>query len=232
MSVGGSIISRQHTMRVSFILLVLLFALPVRAEIALSEKHLIILRAGLDSVWGDYIFSVQNSQQVPQQAEITLFLPRETVDFKAIEGVTAADMRVDGQRGTVTMQKEFPHGATLVNVAFKVAAHDGVVILNWVATQPLASVNFMYEHDIIDVFSDKLETTQLPRIADVHYRSLHTPQALAKGDSLQVQVQGIPQGRAQLHLFAVVFAVLLLISAVYLGIRTRPHTNEGLSHET
>lgn len=219
-------------MHVSFILLALLFALPVQAEIALSEKHLIILRAGLDSIWGDYIFSVQNSQSELQQAEVALFLPRETIDFKAVEGVTAADMRVDAQHGVVTMQKEFPHGSTLVNVAFKVMAEDGTATLNWHARHSLASLNIMYEHDIIEVFADKLETTELPRIADVHYRALHTPQALSKGDNLQIQVRGIPQGRTQLHLFAVVFTVILLASAVYLSIRTRPRVNEGQGHET
>lgn len=219
-------------MRSSFIFVILWSALarPAAAEIALSKKHLIILRAGLDSIWGDYIFSVQNNQQTPQRADIALFLPRETVDFKAVEGVTAADLRVDARHGTVTMQKEFPAGVTLVNVAFKVAAQDGTAILNWMATQVLDSVNVMYEHEVIEVASDRLETTHLPRIADVHYRALHTTQALQAGDSLRVRVHGIPQGRAQLHLFAVVFAVILLISTVYLGIRTRPRGREGQLH--
>ncbi len=230
MSAVGSIISPRLTMRASFFALTLValwLAVPGRAEVALSEKHLIILRAGLDSVWGDYIFSVQNNQQEAQQAEVTLFLPRETVDFKAIEGVAAADLRVDPQHGTVKMQKEFPHGATLVNIGFKVAAQGGNTTLHWVATRTLASLNIMYEHDIIDVSSDKLVATHLPRIADVHYRALHTPQALAKGDGLRVQVRGVPQGRAQLHLFAVVFAATLLISAAYLSIKTRPRVGEG-----
>lgn len=219
-------------MRGSFIFASLLSVLasPVAAEIALSKKHLIILRAGLDSVWGDYIFSVQNTQQESQRADIALFLPRETVDFKAVEGVTAADLRVDARHGTVTMQKEFPAGVTLVNVAFKVTAQDGAAVLNWTATQTLASVNVMYEHEVIEVTSDRLELTHLPRIADVHYRALHTTQALKAEDSLRVQVRGIPQGRARLHLFAVVFAVILLISTVYLAIRTRPRGREGQPH--
>ncbi len=221
-------------MHSSFILAVLLFALahPVRGEITLSDKHLIILRGGLDSVWGDYIFSVQNTQHVPQQASIALFLPRETVDFKAVEGVLPADLRVDAQHGTVTMEKEFPHGATLVNVAFKAAAQDGTVTLNWVATQTLTSVNIMHEYEVMDVFSDQLEITQLPRLADGHYRALRTTQALTAGDRLQIQVQGIAQGRARLHLFAIVFAVILLISTVYLGIRTRPRAGEGQPRES
>ena len=222
MSAVDSIILLPLTMRPSFILTALLLALPAQAEIALSEKHLIILRAGIDSVWGDYIFSVQNNQSEPQQAEVALFLPHEATDFKAVEGVTDDDMRIDAQHSTVMLHKEFPHGTTLVNVAFKVTAHAGKARLSWQARQPIASLNVMYEHDVIEVFSEQLEGTHLPRIADVHYRALHTPQGLAKGDSLQVQVQGIPQGRGQLHLFAVVFAVLLLILSVYGGIRTRP----------
>ena len=218
-------------MRLSLVFASLLLASPVGAQITLSEKHLVVLRAGIDSVWGDYIFSVQNSQPEPQQAEVVLFLPRQTMDFKAIEGVTAADLRVDAEHGTVLLQKEFPHGATLVNIAFKVNAQAGKATLHWQAHQPLASLNIMYEHDIIEVAADKLVATQLPRIADVHYRALHTRQALAAGDSLQVQVRGIPQGRAQLHLFAVVFAALLLISTLYLGMRTRPRTREGQAHE-
>ena len=201
---------------------------PVLAAVELSEKHLIILRAGIDSIWGDYIFSVQNSQQKPQHADITLFLPQETVDFKAVEGVTADDLRVDIAHGTVVMQKEFAHGASLVNVGFKVPAHGGVATLNWTARQALASVNVMYEHDIIEVSSNKLVVTQLPRIADIKYRALHTQQALAMGDSLQLRVSGIPQGRGRVHLFAVVFAAILLISTVYWGFRSRPrHTDEG-----
>ena len=208
-------------------------ACPVLAAVELSEKHLIILRAGVDSIWGDYIFSVQNSQQEPQQADIALFLPQETVDFKAVEGVTAADLRVDPAHGTVVMQKEFAHGASLVNVGFKVPAHEGRATLHWTARQALASVNVMYEHDIIEVFSDKLVVTQLPRISDIKYRALHTQQVLAVGDSLQLQVSGIPQGRGRVHLFAVVFAAILLTSTVYLGFRSRPrHRGEGSENET
>ena len=204
------------------------YACPVWGAVELSEKHLIILRAGVDSIWGDYIFSVQNSQQEPQQADIALFLPQETVDFKAVEGVTADDLRVDALHGTVVMQKEFVSGASLVNVGFKVPAHDGVVTLNWTARQALASVNVMYEHDIIEVSSDKLVVTQLPRISDIKYRALHTPRALVVGDSLQLRVSGIPQGRGRVHLFAVVFAAILLTSTVYWGFRTRPrHMSEG-----
>ena len=236
MSAVVSITSLRLAMHSSFISIcicwvMLAIASPVWGEVKLSEKHLIILRAGLDSVWGEYIFSVQNSQQEPQPADIALFLPRETVDFKAIEGVTVADLRVDAQHGTVTMQKEFPTGATLVNVAFKVAAQDGAAILNWGVAHVLTSVNVMYEHKIIEVFSDKLEATQLPRISDVHFRALHTTQALTTGDSLQVQVRGIPRGRAQLYLFAIVFVAILLISTVYLGISTRPCMPEGKPHE-
>lgn len=202
--------------------LCLSYVCPVLAAVELSEKHLIILRAGVDSIWGDYIFSVQNNQQEPQRADIALFLPQETVDFKAVEGVTAADLRVDPAHGTVVMQKEFVSGASIVNVAFKVPAHDGVATLNWTARQALASVNVMYEHDIIEISSNKLIATQLPRIADIKYRAMHTPRGLAVGDSLQLRASGIPQGRGRVHLFAVVFAAILLTSTVYLGFRSRP----------
>ena len=195
---------------------------PVSAAVTLSEKHLIILRAGLDSVWGDYIFSVQNNQQTPQPAVIALFLPHETVDFKAIEGVTAADLRVDTQNGAVMLQKEFATGVSLVNIGFKVMANAGQASLSWTARQHLASVNIMYEHEIMQVFSETLVATQLPRIAEVQYQALRSVESLQAGASLQVQVRGIPQGRAQLHLFAVAFAVILLVSTVWLGIKTRP----------
>lgn len=229
MSAAVSIISPQLPMRASILLCSgLLLASPAIAAVTLSSKHLIVLRAGTDSVWGDYIFSVQNRAADPQRAEIVLFLPKETVDFKAIEGVTAADLRVDAARGAVLLQKDFPPGASLVNIGFKVTAEAGTADLNWRAAQPLESVNIMYEHEIVEVIADnRLAEALLPRISEVKYRALRTTAALATGDALSLKVTAVPRGRTQLHVFAVVFALILLLSTVYLGIVTRPRKEES-----
>lgn len=195
---------------------------PVFANLELSEKHLIILRAGIDSLWGDYVFSVQNNSPAPQPTKIPLFLPAETVDFKAVEGIEAADLRLDTESGAVILAKDFTPGATVVNVGFKVEAEAGKSILTFTATQPIPSVNVLYEGEILTVRADPLLPTVLPKIADVNYHALHTQHPLTIEEELVITVTGIPRGRKIIHVFAVIFTVSLLLSTLWMGIKTAP----------
>lgn len=192
------------------------------ATLELSEKHLIILRAGIDSLWGDYVFSIQNNTPTPQPTKIPLFLPAETVDFKAIEGIVDADLRLDTERGAVILAKAFAPGATVVNVGFKVEAEAGEGTLTFTAAQHLPSVNVLYEGEILTVEADSLLPTELPKIAHVDYQALHTQHPLNIEEEMVIKVTGVPLGRKIIHVYAVIFAIILLLSTLWLGIKTAP----------
>ena len=59
----------------------LLAASPAAAEVGISPKHLLIVRPGIDAVWGSYVFAVQNDGEAEAPFKARIMLPRETVDF-------------------------------------------------------------------------------------------------------------------------------------------------------
>lgn len=189
------------------------------SAVSLSKKHLIILRAGIDSVWGDYIFSVHNSHQESQTARIPLFLPVETVDFRAIEGITATDLVLDTDGGVI-LQKDFSPGVNIVNVGFKVAADSGKATMTFIPEQELKSLNVLFEGDILTVSSDSLVETELPEISGADYQALQIASVLSASEKLLIKVDGIPVGRQTMHLFAMIFIIALISFGVVLGIKT------------
>ena len=212
MFVGGMITLRCIA-NLFLIILLLLIGLPVSA-VNLGDKNIILLRAAVDSIWGEYIFSVHNPTDVAQTATVALLLPLEKSDFRANEGATNADLQLNAN-GDVVLSKDYPVGTTVFSILFKSSASDGVATLSFTAQQPITDLVLMYERSLqLEPQAGDWEQTNIAALPHEDYRTLRNSAPISAGQKFSLRVTNVPTGRQQLHLYAAGFAVILLSLSV------------------
>jgi hypothetical protein len=213
--------------KLKYTLAALLLALATHAASAvqLTNKHIYVLYPGVDSVFGSYIFMVQNQGAQAERLSFPVMLPSETVDFQAQEGLGPNELNL-GTDGGLTIDKVFPPGDTLVTIGFKVATDEGSGRMTIKAAEAFESISMF-------VFEGKFQITgpdlEIRRNVDFSGRTYDT-YTLAKGvvgQSYQMEVQGIPEGRGRLWIIGWVFAGALLLIALALAWFSRPQLPQG-----
>lgn len=205
-------------MRIVVVIVAVLTSLMARAELEVSGKHLLVLQARIDSIWGKYLFSVNNQTTDQQPLRFPLLLPKETEDFRALEGVSDDDLQLDDDGSIVIDKKDFPPGTTLVNIGFKKTVVESAT-LTFRITEPLASLVILFD-EMIDVKSPLFEPTVAPKISAHNYRALQSKNPLTSGETLVLQVDDVPRGRARIQVVAGIFAFMLLGCATLLTIKS------------
>lgn len=209
-------------MKLLIVIVTLITSLGVKANLKVSEKHLLVLQARIDSVWGKYMFSVDNLTPDHQPLRFTLLLPKETDDFRALEGISDDDLQLSKDGSLVLAKKNFPPGTTLVNIGFKkLVAEKKTTPLTFRVTEPLASLVILFD-ERIDVKSPVFKSTVAPKISAHNYRALQSKSSLASGETFILQIHGIPLGRGKIQTVAGIFALVLLGCTTWLAIKTRP----------
>ena len=199
--------------KLPLLLVVCVYATPLSAA-ELGKKHILLLRTGLDSIWGEYIFSVQNEKQTAIKAAVPLLLPQETVDFRANEGALDAELQLDNN-GKVVLHKEFATGASIVSVLFRSNAEQGNGILTFVSERELTSLALMYEKSMqLEADTGLFSSKQSKEIEHDNFTMIQTQAPIKAGKTIVLRVSGIPQGRSMLHLYASIFAAILIVGAV------------------
>ena len=207
-------------MRVVAVIASVLFSLLARAELDVSDKHLLVLQARIDSIWGKYLFSVNNPTTNQQSLRFALLLPKETEDFRALEGVSDDDLQLEDNGSLVIDKKDFPPGTTLVNIGFKNNVVESAT-LTFRVIEPLASLVILFD-EMIDVKSPLFEPTVAPKISAHNYRALQSKRSLTSGENIVLQVNDVPRGRSTIQLVAGIFSFVLLGCATLLTIKSRP----------
>ena len=215
MSVGGMTILRC---RVNFFcasifsLAGLLASLP-SAAVDLGDKNILLLRAALNSVWGEYIFSAHNPTANAQAATLTLLLPREKTDFRANEGAMDSELQLNSD-GEVVLSKEFPAGTTVFSILFKSSADKGKAILSFTAPHQITDLVLMYEHSLqVEPQAGNWEHKHIAALPHKDYRTLQNSEPIRAGQKFSLLVSDVPTDRQQLHLYALGFAVILILLA-------------------
>ena len=205
-------------MRILIIVVTIVTSLAAKSELNISGKHLLILQARIDSIWGKYLFSVDNPTTDHQPLRFPLLLPKESDDFRALEGVADNDLQLSDDGLLIIDKKNFPPGTTLVNIGFnKVVA--GTTALTFRVAEPLANLVILFD-ERIDVNSPVFETTVAPKISAYDYRALQSKTALTSNQTFVLQIDGVPRGRARIQVIAIIFAFVLLVCITWLTVKT------------
>ena len=192
------------------------------ADVRVTPRHLMILREGLDTVYGSYIFAVENSSDKPEHFKSPLMLPKEADDFSPQEGVEASDLSL-APGGGVIIEKDFAPGMQVVSVGFRVPARYGRGLLSLTAGLPIESFTLLVPRQSgILATSPKLVLGDASNAPDPQYEPFITSTPLQPGDTLAIDVAGLPEGRTRSWIVGGGVAAMLLAMAGFLAWRTRP----------
>ncbi len=194
-----------------------------QAEVVLGERHIVIIRPGVNSVWGNYLFGVRNLGATPEAFEARVMLPEEMVDFQPQEGVKPNEIKLDDD-GKLLVSKTFPPGLTLISIAFKVDGSFGKATMTFKPAKELSEFTLMTKDPEIGIESAFLSQGQSP-MTQAHssaYRAFTNDNPIKAGQAVVVTIDQLARGRSSLWLAGSAFAAVLAVLAAFLAIRTKP----------
>ena len=187
---------------------------------SIAPRELLVFKTGVDGIWGTAIAAVMNRTPSPQEFSFVVNLPREMVDFQASEGVDAKDLTL-GEKGVV-VHKTFAPAVNVVGVTFKVPAHAGSVNLTFSVARELPEMIFMTPSGLLKLTSPQIVFDSADDQQGERYDLYKLAAPIAAGETLNLQITGIPAGRSSLWWVGGIFAVILAGMTGFLGWRTRP----------
>ncbi len=213
------------------LLLAPLWSVPALAEVTLTPKHLVILRQGLDAVYGSYVFAVQNTGEAPAPFKQAVMLPKETVDFVPQEGVEAGEVSLSEGNG-VLVDKEFPPGVHIVSIGFRVDASYGKAQLTMAPVAEIQSFTLLLPRDGgMHVSSSVLAPGEMGSAPDPQYEAMLSNAPLPAGQTFIISVDGLPEGRTRTWIVGAIVGGLLVTLSGFFAVRTRPKIS-GKAGET
>jgi hypothetical protein len=213
--------------KLKFVLSALLLAFSMQAAAAaqVSNKHIFVLYPGIDSVFGSYIFMVQNPGEQPERLSFPVMLPSETIDFQAQEGLAPNELNL-GADGGLTIDKTFPPGDTLITIGFKVPAELGAGSMTVKASEAFESLAMFVFEGQFQISGPNLDIQR-----NVNFSGrIYDTYTLTKGEggqTYQMGLQGIPEGRGRLWVIGWVAGAALFLIAMALAWFSRPKIPEG-----
>lgn len=193
-----------------------------QAEVFVAPKHLIILRQGLDSIWGSYVFAVQNTDEQPAHLKTKIMLPKEVEDFAPQEGVTAEQVRL-APEGGVEVEKDFEKGVGIVSIGWKARAAFGHATLTIKPTTDVNNFTILVPRDSgMAVGSRLMAPGELGGSKDPQFEALQNTEPLKAGTEYVFEISGLPEGRTRLWIVGAGVGASLLLLAGLLAFRTRP----------
>jgi hypothetical protein len=205
--------------------LLLAFAVQAAAAVDVTNKHIFVLYPGVDSVFGSYIFMVQNSGTEPERLSFPVMLPTETIDFQAQEGLAPNELNL-GQDGGLTIDKTFPPGDTLITIGFKVPAEVGSGRLTLKASQAFESIGMFVFEGKFQISGPGLDVRRNVDFSGRTYDTYTINQGEG-GKTYVMEIQDIPEGRGRLWTIGWVTAAALILIALALAWFSRPKLPQG-----
>jgi len=189
------------------------------AEVLLAPKQLIIVKPGIDRLHGSWIAAVINKGDKPDNFRLPVLLPRESIDFQPVEGLSPSEVKLEDDG--VYVEKVFQPGVNVLSFAFVVAGSQGRVDLNFAAKGDLGELSVMTPRGMLQIFGQEFVDGGTD-VQDLQmYNILVSKRSLMRGDEVRVSVRGIPEGRQRLWFVGLGFAALLLGAAIFLTWRSQ-----------
>jgi hypothetical protein len=208
-----------------FAALILFLPWSAAAQVQVSSKHMMVLYPSVDSVFGSYIFMVQNQGQQPERYSFPVMLPVETIDFQAASGLAPNELNLGADRG-LTIDKVFPPGDTLITIGFKIPAEQGAAPLTLKATTSAESVGFFVYEGQFQISGPTMDIRRAVEFSGRPYDT-YTLSDLKAGSSYALNLQGIPEGRNRLWWIGWIAGAVMLMVAGTLAWMSRPKLPDG-----
>lgn len=202
--------------------------LPTSANedsIEVTPRHIMILQADLDFIWGSYFFALQNKSSTPQDYSIPIALPKESVDFQPQDGLSEKDIRLDPD-GHIVVEKVFPPGLNLMGIGFKIPTTKfGSDFLSISPIFPIGELSVATPNmNDLSVRGDKFTKGLPPMLPADRYRGIQISD-VEKNQSLSIYIDGIPKKRSHIQIIGLVIGLLLCGLGVLLTLITAPNQN-------
>jgi len=199
------------------------FSFDAFAQVKIGSRSLMTIKTGVETLRGSYVFGVENYSDSTQETSIEFRIPTESSDWGPEEGATPEEIKL-GDDGKLVLQKSFPPGLHLVSIGFLVKAPGGSVDLTLDPVTAIGDMTILYpKSETLELSALNLTDQGEDGNAQNPYRAFVVKEGLEAGKKWVLTVSGIHKGRSELYKIGAAFAILMLICAVILGLKTRPH---------
>lgn len=204
------------------------FAPSSFAEIYVTSKHLIILRTGIDTVWGSYVFAVNNKNATPSSLKVNIMMPSQMTDFYPQEGVTKDEVLLTDSG--LMVEKEFAPGVNVVSIGFRVPSKFGRAEVSFKPQMDIDSFTLLVARGSgTEIQSDGLVIGNDEERPDPQYQPYVSKSVLKTGETFTINVSGVPEGRLTLWISGGITGGCILIFGLLLALRTRPRIQGALA---
>lgn len=191
---------------------------------SVGPKHVYIMYPGQDTLWGSYLFVVNNDSPTPESFSFPVMLPKETVDFQAQDSLSPQELKL-GTDGGLRIEKLFQPGETLLQISFKLPADEGKASANFTAPYPFETFGVFVWQDTIDVKGpDGLDIQKGVNLSG----RLFDTYSLGAGEvnkKVTFTFEKIPEGRKRLWVIGGIFAAIIFLAGLSIAFYTRPKLN-------
>ncbi len=196
-------------------------------SVRIGQKHLIILRSGVETVWGSYVFAVENYSDEAVEESVSFKLPEETVDFAPQEGAVAADLEL-GKNGGLILKKKFPPGMHMVSIGFEIPATGGTGVLTLKPDADVEDLTLLHpQSNPVTLESERIKSLGIDGNPKDPYQAYKVDGPVKTGQELKISLSGLPAGRQMFYYLGGIIMVFMSIFVVILAIKTKPAEIEG-----
>lgn len=199
------------------------------AHPVLAPRELIVMKPGVDRVWGTWITAVIHKGSAPEALSFYVNIPRESVDFQPGEGLEAKDLKIEA--GGVNIQKIFAPGVNVVSILFAVPARYGASTLTLVPRRDVPEMTLMTPKGLLTLKGGGLVAQEDDRQDGQRYDVFATGAPLGASKEYVLDITGVPEGRSRLWILGGVLGGLLLLSSIWYAWRTRPMALPGANED-
>lgn len=194
-------------------------------SIALSHRHIVVINADPEKIYGSYFFAVDNTTGEPANFTTKVMIPERVVDFRPQDGLEEGDLKLDND-GVIVLDKTFPPGLSLVGVGFQIGVGAfGNEKLRFTPFFDLPEFSIAVLKDSgMTLSSAELETGIPAMLRNGNYTGLLSSGPLKAGVPVEVFLDGIPKYRVYLWFVGLACVLVLLGLGVSFAIKTRPRT--------
>ena len=197
------------------------------SPVHLSDRHIVILQADLEYIWGTCYIAVINTSTREEEFETFINLPDQMADFRPEDGLTDGDLKLDDQ-GRPYVRKQFRPGMSLLGVGFKVlVTGTGPETLSFRAKMNIPELSIATPTlGGLRLAAANFREGIPPMLSQEKYRGVISKRPIMKDESFSILIRGIPKERPKLQMVALIVAVILAISGILLTLRTRSLVTE------
>jgi hypothetical protein len=204
------------------ILFVLLFHNYIYAStpVKVGLKHMMIISADAENIWGSYYFGVFNDSKDSQVFSTKIMLAKQASDFQVRQGSSTDSVQL-GKDGSLTLTDKFVSGMTLVNIDFKIPLQKfGTNTMNFVAPMDFSEVNIVVPNSLgLKLDASGFVSGVNDMMSAQKYEGIIRTD-IKKGEIFEVEVAGLPLSPYYSWIVALVFACALFLGSFLLITRS------------